>query len=188
MTQPLSSAPAQASPCQTTRHRGHPAMPQRLRPWLNPLCCPPQDFWSRAHSARAEPCLASFPATQGPRGTQVSHQLPPHNTQGPCRCQPVPWPPPAPPRAASLLLPASLSVVMVTRDVVTDEDGASHPNRAVHPRTGSVSSTLWLPFSPGLGRRPSMKPLPQAACWGCPICSDTALASPGQQLCPRQLV
>lgn len=42
--------------------------------------------------------------------------------------------------------------------------------------------------STGLGGGSSMTPLPQASCWGCPICSDAALTSLGPRVCPGQLI
>lgn len=105
-------------------------------------------------------------ASSQPQGAPVCQPMPMASTRSPQGCQPA--------------LPASLSVVMVTRNVVTGEDGASHPSRAVCPE-GLAPPLPALPLSPlGLGRGPSVEPLPQAVCWGGSICSAARIAAVSQ--------
>lgn len=70
-----------------------------------------------------------------PQGTPVCQPMPMASTRSPQGCQPA--------------LPPSLSVVMVTRYVVTGEDGASHPSRAVCPAGLATPPSSSSPVTPG---------------------------------------
>lgn len=75
-------------------------------------------------------------ASSHPQGAPVCQPMPMASTRSPLGCQPA--------------LPASLSVVMVTRYVVTGEDDASHPSRAVCPaRLASPPFPALSPVTPG---------------------------------------
>lgn len=106
-------------------------------------------------------------ASSHPQGAPVCQPMPMASTRSPLGCQPA--------------LPASLSVVMVTRYVVTGEDDASHPSRAVCPaRLASPPFPALSSVTPGSQRGPSVEPLPQAVCWGCSICSDARITAVSQ--------
>lgn len=55
------------------------------------------------------------------------------------------------------------------------------PQQGCLPNKVGLPPLPALPLSPpGLGRGPSMEPLPQAVCWGCSICSDARIAAVSQ--------
>lgn len=72
----------------------------------------------------------------------------PSHPQGAPVCQPMPMAPACSPKGCQPAPPASLSVVMVTRYVVTGEDGASHPSRAVCPAGLATPTLLLFPCHP----------------------------------------
>lgn len=110
---------------------------------------------------------AQPPSLQGPKGTQASASSPP-TSQGPCGCQPVAM---APTRTPQGCQPASACLPICCHG---DQRCGDRRGWSLTPQQGCSH-----PPPPGLGRGPSVKPLPQAACWGC---SDTAMTSlhPGQ--------
>lgn len=129
-----------------------------------------------AHSARAEQCPASLPITQAthPDGFPLSPTG--------CPCVPA--------HAHGLrLLPQGLLARSACFPVCCHGDQICGDRRgwSLTLQQGCLPSRVGyphppaLPLSPpGLGRGPSVKPLPQAVCWGCSICSDARIAAVSQ--------
>lgn len=136
-------------------------------PGLSPAQHPPTTTTRPKRDPGILPAAPTHP--QGPRGCQPVPMAPTHTPQG---CPPAP-----------ACLPVCCHGDQRCGDrrgwSLAPRQGCSYTQRGQPPPSLSCS-----PLPPGLGRGPSVKPLPQAARWGCPICSAVAPALLGTAAVP----